>query len=120
MLVMAFFQWWYGPGWRDTGRRLISFVHTTYLTFSVAALIRTLFAPWKRIIASSNGSLQQKSRSMVDNAVSRAVGFAVRLITLIAALVTIAVASVIGGLILILWPILPLLGPALIVGGIIL
>jgi hypothetical protein len=89
----------------------------TYLQFSVPILLRTLFAPWRRIVTPPGGSLQNKMKAMVDNAVSRVVGFAVRLIALIAAAVILLFYIVFGGVLLLLWPALPLLGPALIVGG---
>ncbi|HEY2004786.1 MAG TPA: hypothetical protein VGH44_06780 [Candidatus Saccharimonadia bacterium] len=80
-------------------------------------LLRTMFAPWRRIITPPGGSLEQRVRALLDNTVSRLVGFAVRLIALIAACVLIALYTLIGGLIVLLWPVLPILGPALVVGG---
>jgi hypothetical protein len=56
-------------------------------------------------------------RAVVDNLISRVVGFAVRLFALIAAIGLIGIYVLFGGLLLILWPLIPLLGPALIVGG---
>lgn len=76
-----------------------------------------MFAPWRRIITPPGGSLEQRVRALLDNTVSRLVGFAVRLIALIAACVLIALYTLIGGLIVLLWPVLPILGPALVVGG---
>jgi hypothetical protein len=117
MLVVAFIQWWYGPGWRDASSRLLAKIHETYLNFSMPILLRTMFAPWRRIITPPGGSLEQRVRALLDNTVSRLVGFAVRLIALIAACVLIALYTLIGGLIVLLWPVLPILGPALVVGG---
>lgn len=117
MLLVAFVQWWYGPGWRDASSRLAARIRATFLTFSVPILLRTMFAPWRRIITYPGASLQDRMRAVVDNLVSRAVGFAVRLFALLAALIIVAIYVTFGGLLLILWPILPLLGPALIVGG---
>jgi hypothetical protein len=117
MLVMAFIQWWYGPGWRDAGARLLTRMHETYLNFSMPILLRTMFAPWRRIISAPGASLQDRARAVVDNAVSRAVGFSMRLFTLLAACILILLYAIVGGLILILWPVIPLLGPGLIVGG---
>jgi hypothetical protein len=117
MLVVAFLRWWYGPGWHDTANRLSARLRTTYLNFSVPILITTLGQPWRRIITPSGGSLGQKMRALVDNAVSRLVGLAVRIIALFAALIMLTLISLGGGLLLITWPVLPLLGPALIVGG---
>jgi len=119
MLVVAFLQWWYGPGWRDCGNRVTAKMRETYLGFSVPILLKTMFAPWKRIISAPGGGLQDKLRAMIDNLVSRLVGFMVRLLALIAACILMLLYSVGGALFLLLWPALPLIGPALIVGGLI-
>ncbi len=117
MLLVAFIQWWYGPGWRDAGARLASRLRQTVLTFSVPILLSTMFAPWRRIITYPGASLQDHMRAVLDNLISRVVGFMVRLFALIAAVALLVIYTVLGGLFLIAWPILPLLGPALIVGG---
>jgi hypothetical protein len=117
MLVVAFLSWWYGPGWGDASRRLAERIRGTYLGFSVPILLRTLFAPWRRISTPPGTSLQDKLRALVDNTVSRCVGFVVRLMALLLALLTIGAYAVVGGALLALWPAIPLLGPVLIVVG---
>ena len=119
MLIAAFLQWWYGPGWRDASNRLSARLKNTYLSFSVPILLRTMFAPWRRIITPPNGSLEQKMKALLDNIVSRAVGFTVRVMALLAAGLLLFFYAGFGGILLILWPILPILGPALIVGGLV-
>jgi hypothetical protein len=119
MLVTAFLQWWYGPGWRDAGARLASKMRDTYLWFSVPILLRTLLAPWRRITTPPGGSLQEKFRALIDNALSRVIGLVVRLLAIVAAGALLTIYAVFGGLLLLLWPAIPLLGPALIVGGLI-
>jgi hypothetical protein len=119
MLAVAFIQWWYGPGWRNAADRLAARVESIYLNFSLPILVRTMFAPWRRIITPPGTNLQQQLRAMVDNAVSRAVGFTMRFIILIVALVMILASIVFGCLWLIMWPLVPVLGPALIVVGLI-
>lgn len=119
MLVVAFLSWWYGPGWRDTAGALSQRLRTIVLSWSMPILLRTMFQPWRRIISASQGTLEQKLRAFVDNMVSRFVGFMVRLCALIAACAMLACYAVFGGLILILWPVLPILGPALVVAGLI-
>lgn len=117
MLMVAFLTWWYGPGWKDAGTRLAKAIRTAYLSFSVPILLRTMFEPWRRITNYSTGSLQDRLVALVDNLVSRGVGFFVRLLALIAALIIIVFYGVLGGALLLLWPALPLIGPALIIGG---
>jgi hypothetical protein len=120
MLLVAWVQWWYGAGWRDAAARLLKRLRTTYLTFSVPILIPTLFAPWKRIITDSGGSINAQFRAALDNLLSRCIGAAVRLMALSAALLIMAGTAVVGGLILVAWPLLPILGPVLIVMGFVL
>jgi hypothetical protein len=118
MLAVAFLQWWYGPGWGDASRRLAHRIDETYLWFSVPILLRTMFQPWRRITTPPGTSLEQKLRALVDNLVSRAVGFTVRLLALLVATILISFYGIIGGALLVLWPLIPLLGPALIVAGV--
>ena len=120
MLVVAFLQWWYGPGWRDAAKRMMQHIHTTALSFSIPILLATLFLPWKRIISPPGAGLQGKLRAMVDNLVSRAVGFTMRVLVLMAAGLTVVFYALFGGLLVLLWPLIPLLGPVLIVGGLVL
>ncbi|HUD11971.1 MAG TPA: hypothetical protein VMS08_06175 [Candidatus Saccharimonadia bacterium] len=117
MLIAAFLEWWYGAGWRDASFRLKNRLKMTYLSFSVPILLRTMFAPWRRISTPPGSSIQQKLTAVLDNVVSRAVGFVVRLMALIMGCLLLLIYSLVGGLLLILWPVLPILGPALIVGG---
>jgi hypothetical protein len=76
-----------------------------------------MFQPWRRIITYPGASIGDRMRAVADNLVSRAVGFTVRLMALTAASAIIALYMILGGILLIIWPIIPLLGPVLIVGG---
>lgn len=119
MLLMEYLRWWYGPGWRDSASRLQARLIHIYFSFSVPILLPTMFAPWRRIVTPPGKSIGDKFRAGVDNLVSRTVGFIVRLGALLIAMGMIIFNGLIGGLILLLWPVLPLLGPILIVGGLI-
>ncbi len=117
MLVIGFLQWWYGPGWRWAGNNLVSRLNGTASGFSIPILLRTLFEPWRRIITPSDGALSQRVRAMFDNLISRFVGFGVRILTLITGGIIMAGTLVIGGIIVILWPLLPPIGVLLALGG---
>jgi hypothetical protein len=117
MLVIGFIQWWYGPGWREAGQGILNRIRSTYLNFSIPILLRTMFEPWRRIVSPSQGSLGMKMRAALDNLVSRFVGFGVRLCALLAALVLIVLNLIIGGIIFVLWPLLPLLSILMVAGG---
>lgn len=109
MLFLELFTWWYGDGWRQAGRGAVNLVNKVKLTFSIPILLKTLFAPWRRIITPPGRSLDEKMRALGDNLISRAVGFVVRLFSLITALVLVVLAAVLGSFMAIVWPLIPLL-----------
>jgi hypothetical protein len=117
MLVWSYIQWWYGTGWQQTAGSVRTRIRSIYLNFSVPILLRTLMSPWRRIVSNGGGSLSQRFHAVIDNFVSRWVGLGVRLGALIAALVMIAITAVGGAIILILWPLVPIIGIALIIRG---
>jgi hypothetical protein len=85
--------------------------------FSLKILLRTLFAPWKRIITAPGAGLDAKLQAMGDNLVSRFVGFTVRFVVLLTAAIAFVAFCLVGLAELIVWPLVPLAGVALIVKG---
>lgn len=119
MFMMAFFSWWYGEGWKGIAASLDNRLEAVASTFSVNQLIRTLFAPWRRIITYPGASLEDKFHAWVDNLFSRTVGFAVRLLVLLSALIISIVIGLETLLEIVLWPLLPFGFIILIILGII-
>ncbi len=119
MLVASFFIWWYGRGWKQVALSIKPRLSSVAYTFSVTQLLRTLFAPWRRIITYPGSSLGERLKAWGDNIVSRTIGFLVRLIVLGAALVAITTVSLLSVIELILWPLLPPAIPLLIILGIV-
>lgn len=115
--MVEFIRWWYGAGWvqvmRSAGQRLRGLA----LAFSLPILIRTLFAPWRRIISYGDRSFEDSLRALLDNTVSRFVGFGVRLAVLLAALALIIITSLVSLVVIVAWPLLPAVGLALIIRG---
>jgi hypothetical protein len=109
MLFLEFFTWWYGVGWQKAIHGGIGLVKKVELSFSISVLLRTLFSPWKRIISSPGRSLEDKLSALLDNLVSRTIGFFVRIFSLITALVLITGAAVVGAVIAMSWPLIPVL-----------
>jgi hypothetical protein len=120
MLISSFFIWWYGDGWKQVVKSIKIRTMSISASFSVNSLIRTWFAPWKRIISYTGDGFDDKIRASLDNLFSRAVGFVVRSIVLLAALVTIIFVAVLSLIEIIVWPLLPALVPVSIILGIIL
>jgi hypothetical protein len=84
--------------------------------FSVSQLIQTLFQPWRRIVTYPGASLDAKMRALLDNTISRGIGFAVRFCVLFAALLAIIGIIILTMAEIILWPLLPLMIPGGVIG----
>lgn len=117
MLAVAFIRWWYGAGWKNLARNVRRRGQRTIDSFSVPTLLRTLFAPWKRIVTAPGAGIDAHLRAIGDNAISRLVGFTVRLTVLLSAAVSVAFLMVFGLIQILVWPLLPPAAIILIVGG---
>lgn len=120
MLALSFFSWWYGHGWAQVAASLQSRITGVANGFSVGQLLKTLFAPWRRIISYPGASLGDKMRAWGDNVFSRIVGFVVRLLVLFAALLTVIIVMVVSLIELVVWPLLPLAIPGCLIAGLVL
>jgi hypothetical protein len=119
-MLIAFFSWWYGSGWQQVVRSLRPRLRAVAENFSVRQLLRTLFAPWKRITTPPGRSLEDRMHAVVDNAFSRVVGFVVRVGVLIGAFVSIVVVAILTIIEIIVWPLLPVAIPGCIIAGFVL
>jgi hypothetical protein len=118
MLVLSFFSWWYGRGWKHVASQLPHRLQTVATNFSFVQLLQTLFAPWRRIITYPGASLDEKLKAWGDNLFSRVIGFVVRIGVLLAGLLVLIITAVLWAGEIILWPLLPLLLPVCVVLGI--
>jgi len=117
MLFAEFFTWWYSRGFVELLNKLARLISGIWQKFSVPILLKTLFEPWRRIIEDAGGSIQDKSRAFVDNLVSRFVGFSIRVIAIITALVLIIISSIFAFILVVAWPLAPLLIPLSVIVG---
>lgn len=119
MLFFAWAGWWYTAGWLECMKRIEGAIRGVLKSFSVTTLLRTLFAPWKQIVAMKdpNENLQMKLRGVLDTLVSRFVGFFIRIFTLLTAVIVTFFLMLGGGALLLIWPLLPMAVPALITKG---
>lgn len=110
MIVLAFIQWWYGAGWAEQGHAMVRRIESIADNFSLGILFKTWFAPWKQIVSykDRNMSLDNRFRAGVDNLVSRVVGFMVRSVVMLTALLCMSGLTVIAAVLLIVWPVIPL------------
>ena len=109
MVFLSLFQWWYGAGWLSAIEHAQHRLLKTYRLFSVPILLRTWFAPWRRIVTAPGAGIGAHMRAAVDNFISRFIGFLVRSIVLLTALVVLLFSAVVSLLELLSWPFIPLL-----------
>ena len=108
VMLFEFFAWWYGRGWLEAWRTARRWVVRVQMEFSAPVLLRTLFSPWKQIVTLPGHSPGDKLRAMLDNLVSRCIGFIVRFLALISALVMMILAGLAGLVVAVAWPVVPL------------
>lgn len=108
-MVFDLLVWWYSKGWLRAWQEIPLTLQKVLRAFTLPVLLRTLFSPWKQIIAGGGSSIDEKFRAMVDNLVSRTIGFFVRLGVLLAALVIMVIAGIVTFVLALAWPAVPLL-----------
>jgi len=108
-MIFELLRWWYVTGWLEAVHRIGSWAKGVERTFSLSLLFRTLFAPWRRIVTIGGKGIDAQMHAALDNLVSRSIGFVIRFVVIIAALVTTMVAMTAGIVMAALWPFLPLL-----------
>ena len=118
MLTISMFVWWYSEGWTQVFGSLNRRLRKTLTLFSVGTLIRTLFAPWRRIMSAPAKGIRGHLYAALDNLVSRCVGFVVRFFVLLAGLIMLALVATASILEIIIWPLLPVTGVVCLVLGI--
>jgi hypothetical protein len=109
MLFFEFVSWWYGKGLVLFFNKIIRAIKSIWYKLSVPSLAKTLFSPWKRITSEYGKSAAEISRALVDNTVSRLIGFIIRTVVILVAIIGIVLILIIGIIILIIWPLAPLL-----------
>ena len=107
MFLVEFFKWWYGLGWLGAWKGVPGSARKAGRQFSIPLLLRNLFSPWKQIVALPGKSIDEKFRAMIDNLVSRTIGFFVRLLTLMAAGAVIGLSTALSLALAVIWPLMP-------------
>lgn len=106
-MLFELLRWWYGPGWLLAARRIGERTANVSHAFSAPILLKTLFAPWKRIVSTGAKGFDAQIQAMLDNLVSRTVGFTTRLVVLIAAMFMLTGTFLLSVSIVIVWPLIP-------------
>lgn len=120
MFIVGLLSWWYGEGWKRQVFAVRDYLAGMYDYFSLGLLVKTLFAPFRQISAGRvRGSFDAQFRAWIDRLVSRAVGAVVRTIVLAIGIAALAVASIIGAVVIVMWPVVPVMPVLALVNGMI-
>jgi hypothetical protein len=82
-ITLDFFVWWYTKGIILFFRNFVALLNYLMGMFSVKESIFNLFSPWKRLVSQRRPGLDGFRDFIIDNLVSRGVGFVMRVILLI-------------------------------------
>lgn len=104
-------QFWYGPAWLL--RLAYNLQRANFRLFSVSVMAKTLFAHWHRdALEYKGGSITDQLTTFALNQISRAIGFCIRISTLLAWVIStilLAGISMMVVLLFIFWPLISLL-----------
>ncbi|MEK7669573.1 MAG: hypothetical protein AAB350_03255 [Patescibacteria group bacterium] len=115
---LAYIKWHYGQGLWELFAVAGNFLWFVAHFFSFKLLIKTLFAPWKRLGEHYEGgfNLNAFASTLVVNGLMRAVGFCTKILVLLVGAITYLVVLIFSLFILIIW----FLAPAILLGSLIL
>lgn len=108
MFALDLIRWWYVKGWRVFFEDFRNELRDTADTFSIGELLRTLFKPYKQIGTEVKAG-EPGLNIFLDKLISRIVGSASRLVLIITGTLVIIGETVLGVLLTIVWPMVPLL-----------
>ena len=119
-LFLLFFSWWYKYLPRRLYLAFVALSITLFDLFSLRAIFKTLFAPWKRDVLSYEGlTLQQKFSVWTLNMASRLIGFLIKSVVLLSFIIIFAITIIIFFGLFLLWLAFPLAVIGLIFFGLI-
>lgn len=110
MIIFSMFSWWYSAGWQKFGGILVDKLRGVLSFFSIGALLRTLFAPFRQISATSDDdspALDARFRAFTDQLVSRLVGGVIRLFLMIVGLIAFVIWGALSLILFVSWPLVP-------------
>lgn len=109
-LVLDYFVWHYTLGFRTLTANWLNGMWFLLHFFSITLLLRTLFAPWKRMRDSTHfASANELFEIVVFNILSRLFGALVRLAIIMTGLVLLSLGIVVYGGLIVVWCALPAL-----------
>ncbi len=119
-LFSCYLIWHYSTALGDIWGIWGNFLYFISHFFSFSDLLRTLFAPWRRLQESYSGqgfSLERVLTALVVNTMMRLVGMIIRLAVMIVGLLCLAALAAAGAAVYVIWLLAPLLVTFLLVTG---
>lgn len=117
MFLVGILSWWYSDGLVGRVRITRNRLAATVDFFSLSLLLKTFFAPFKRISADSiSGPFTVHFKSFVDRSVSRLVGTVTRTIIIAVSFICVLLQVLYGIILVVFWvliPLMPIIGLAL-------
>jgi hypothetical protein len=108
MFIVGMLSWWYGAGWRQRVHVAQNSIEGVYDYFSIDLLLRTLFSPFRQISAGSvRGPIGVQMRAWFDQLISRTIGSIVRSLMIIIGSITLFLTSIIQGVMIAAWALIP-------------
>lgn len=116
-------RWWYSAGWGYAWQRgVVQRLQWCEDMFSISALVRSWFAPFKQTYAGGvKGSIGAHFRAAIDKLISRVIGFIVRSFLIVTGLVCSVFVLITGLIFMLIWafiPLLPVISLALMATGV--
>lgn len=116
--MATYISWWYGQGLLGFWQGILIMTEKIYSFFSIRTLVRTLFDPWKRDnYTVENASLETRMQILLNNLISRFIGFVIRLVTMLFGFMITAIFFIFILTVVLIWLMLPLVVLFLIING---
>lgn len=116
--LTKFFVWWYSEGLVRLFKYQGAFLKYLMNFFSIGESLKHLLSPWKRLVGARRPGLEGFRDWLLDNVVSRGIGFIMRLFLLLLFLISLVLwlaAAMISTILWIGWPVI--IPWTIIVGG---
>jgi hypothetical protein len=115
---VAYLKWHYGQGLRELFGVAGNFLWFIYHFFSFKLLLKTLFAPWRRLGEHYEGGfdLSAFASTFILNMIMRTVGFVTKTLALLVGAVSYILALIFSFFIFVIW----FLAPAILIGSLVL
>lgn len=110
-MLVAYIKWHYGQGLRELFAVAKNFLWFVASFFSFKLLLKTLFAPWKRMGENYEGGLNISAfaSTLLVNTLMRLVGFITKTVVLIVGVVSSILVLIFSFFIFIIWTLAPVL-----------